>query len=157
MNKYLLTIKQLWDLENINSVINVNEENINSFTRTYGLIIPNDIREYFMEINGTNENYDGRFFKFYPFSQFKSIDDHFNNWEGVPNYNAAKNVIRDSQNCFVFADYMCYTFSYAIRLYPKEMKVNEIYIICGDEYKFIASSFSEFAELFVLSEESLYL
>jgi hypothetical protein len=156
MDKYLSNVKQIWELENITSLIEVSEHNINSFNQIHGLIIPNDLSDYFTEINGTNENYDSRFFKFYPHSHFKSIGEHFKNWEGTPNYNEAKDVIDDSSNCFIFADYMCYTFSYAIHLYPKEVKINEIYIICGDEYKVIASSFSEFIELYLLNDKSLY-
>jgi len=53
-----------------------------------------------------------------------------------------------SENCFVFADYMSHLFAYAIRLYQHSEDFNEVYLICGDKYKIVASSFSEFLKLY---------
>ncbi len=61
----------------------------------------------------------------------------------------SSNTLEGYKNCFVFGDYMFHIFSYAIRLNSSESGKNEIYIICGDKYKVIANSFSDFVRLYV--------
>jgi len=43
---------------------------------------------------------------------------------------------------------MSHLFAYAIRLYQHSEDFNEVYLICGDKYKIVASSFSEFLKLY---------
>lgn len=57
--------------------------------------------------------------------------------------------LENSSNCFVFADYMFHLFDYAIRLYPYKRSDNEVYGICGDKYRLMATSFAGFLKLYL--------
>lgn len=120
------------------------------------LYLPKDLEEYFITINGTNDQYDDLFFKLYSFSQFESLKEKFSDWNGIPNYQNIANTLLDFDKYFSIADYQCHLFTYAIRIYESERLNNEIIIICGDEYKIIANSFSEFIELYLKDSIKLY-
>jgi len=113
------------------------------------LLLPNDLVTYFNQINGSNDEYDNRFYRFYPFSNFKSINDNLKNWNGTPDYSNIVNTLPDFESYFVFADYSICIFSYAIKLYPDFSLINQVLVICGDEYKVIANSFSDFIDLYL--------
>lgn len=87
-------------------------------------------------------------YEFYSFDQFESVEKELASWEGIPNYKNIVNTLKECENCFVFADSMFHMFTYAIRLYQNARGINEIYIICGDKYKIIANSFSDFLNLY---------
>jgi hypothetical protein len=112
------------------------------------LVLPPDLAEYFKLLDNTTDKLDSNLFQFYTVDQFKSVKNELANWGGIPNYNNIVNTLKECENCFVFADYMFHMFTYAIRLYPNARGVNEIYIICGDKYKIIANSFSDFLDLY---------
>jgi hypothetical protein len=64
-------------------------------------------------------------------------------------------VFESPFNCYVFADYQCHLFTYAIRLHPKKGGKNEIYFICGDEFRIIADNFSQFVNKYIDDCEDL--
>lgn len=46
-------------------------------------------------------------------------------------------------------------FSYAIMLYPYSSKENEIIVISGDKYEVVATSFSQFLEIYLMNPDEL--
>lgn len=138
-----------------NTISKVTLDEIYTFQRINGLILPADIVNYFMELNGTSD-YDDRFFKFYSFIEFKSVKDELGEWEGAPDYRNIVNTLRNHGECFVFSDYNCHLFTYAIRLKNDQSSINEVYIIYGDKFELIAKSFSEFLDLYLSDSPVLY-
>jgi hypothetical protein len=146
----MVKLKTVWVSENIAGSIPASSQEILLFQSTNGVTLPGDLVEYFKLINGTNEQYDDRFFHFYSLSQFKSIEDELKNWNGVPDYSGIVATLKDHKKYFVFADHMFHLFSYAIRLNNfEETQENEVLAICGETFKKIANSFSEFVDQYL--------
>lgn len=112
---------------------------------------------YFKLLNGTQEEYDGSLFQFYSIGQVKKVKDEYKDWLGIPNYKNIVNTLIESEDYFVVANYSFHLFSYVIKLYPQNSVKNEILVICGDEYKIIANSFSEFIEFYLNDSIELQL
>jgi len=143
-NNKIEKIKKLWEQENISNSIIIEENEILSFQNKNNLFIPSDLAEYFKQLNGSNDEYDKNFFRFYSFSDFTSLGGGLTTWNGSSDViNAVGDFV------FVFADYLFCMFSYAIKLYSNASLNNEVLIICGDESKIIANSFSEFIDLYL--------
>jgi len=112
--------------------------------------LPNDLAEYFIKLNGTNSEYDANFFRFYSLGEFKTIEEEFVEWNGLPDYSKALGVIPEHNDYYLFADYSFHAFAYAIKLYEKGFSgINEVCVISGGNYKQIAGSFTEFLELYI--------
>lgn len=157
MKNKIEKLKEAWGLENIFSSKLITEDELFLFQIKNNLLIPSDLFEYFKTLNGTNEEYDDRFFKFYSLSNFKSINDDLKNWNGVPDYSNIVNTLVEYKSYYVFADFSFCMFSYAIKLYTDLSIKNEVLVISGDEYKTIANSFSEFIELYLNNSIELQL
>jgi methylmalonyl-CoA/ethylmalonyl-CoA epimerase len=124
------------------------DEQLNLFQFRHKLIIPDDLTSYFKLSDAEIDNYNQDMFTFYKFDEFKSVKEEVGDYGGVPNYKNIVNTLPEHENCFVFAEYSIYVHVYAIRLCKNKSTHNEIYVICGDEYKLIANSFSEFIKLY---------
>lgn len=131
-------------------------EDVLSFQNRTNLVLPDDLQDYFKESNGTNEEYDPNFFKFYSLSGFRSVKDELSDWGGVPDYRNIVNTMIFHSSCYVFSDYTSHLFTYCIRLYEGKSLHNEVYVIAGDQFKLIANSFSAFLELYSENSEMLY-
>ena len=118
------------------------------FESANGLLLPPDLAEYFRLLDNTTDKIDADLYEFYAFDQFESVKKGLGYWRGIPDYGNIVNTLDGYENCFVFADYQFYLFTYAIRLHQHSEGINEIYVICGDKYKIIAKSFSDFLDLY---------
>ncbi|MBC7920228.1 MAG: SMI1/KNR4 family protein [Ferruginibacter sp.] len=156
MKEQIAQLKELWKLENAASTT-ATENKIASFYSKNNLLIPNDLVVYFKLLNGTNEGYDEKFFQFYSFKQFKSVNEELKYWRGIPDYTNIVNTLNNHESFFIVADYFFHLFAYAIRLYQDESTKNEVLVICGDQYKRIANSFSEFIDLYLSESIELQL
>jgi len=141
-------MKNYWGKKNDKSFF----ELINKFTifeSENGLLIPSDLCEYFKMMDNAIHDLGKDLYQFYVFDEFKNVEKELGNWGGVPDYTNIVNTLKQSKDCFVFADYMSHLFAYAIRLHKTKTEINEVYLICGDKYKVIANSFSEFLGLYL--------
>ncbi|RSK36312.1 SMI1/KNR4 family protein [Hymenobacter metallilatus] len=155
MNK-LSELNDLWKKAKIRTVDTATEQQVSEFEATHNLIIPHDLRGYFVAVNGTDRLPDNEFYTFCTLEQFQPITKVLDAWKnGIPRHSDVLEKIGSPQNCFVFADYSIYLFAYAIRLYPTESAQNEVYAICGGEYRIIAKSFSEFIDLYLQQADEL--
>jgi hypothetical protein len=149
MDRIIRKLIDYWEIENVSHSKQISENEIMSFQNENNLVFPSDIVDYFKLLNGSNNEYDNKFFKFYSLSNFKSINDDLKNWNGLPDYSNIINTLNDYKYYFVFADFSFTMFSYAIRLYSENACKNEVLVLCGDEYKIISYSFSEFIDLYL--------
>ena len=148
MNKQITKFKDLLGTKSSDNRSAEINNGILLFESKNNLLIPSDLAEYFRLMDNTAYEMDKELFRFRSFDHFKNIDAELANWGGIPNYTNIINTLSQSENCFVFADFMIHTFTYAIRLYPNLVDINEIYIISGDQYKIISNSFSDFLDLY---------
>lgn len=134
----------------------VSEQALIEFQETKNLIIPHDLTEYFLTLNGLREKYDENFFCFNSFDQFETVEAILKDWKS-PDYRNLVNTLPEHQQCFIIADNMFHLFTYAIKLYPATSEKNEVYILFGDEYKIVANSFTEFIALYLEDPDQLQL
>lgn len=149
-------IKEFWRDSDIELTHFIKQERITQFQEQKGILLPDDLIDYFEQVNGSSYEYDTKLFQFYSFDQFVKITDKYKDWKGVPDYKNIASVLHQAENCYVFADYNFNLFSYAIRLFDIPSNTNEIYIVCGHNYKIIAKSFSSFLDLYLTDDISLY-
>lgn len=121
-----------------------------------GLFLPQDLKQFYLEKANSIGEYDENMYCFYPFNLFKSVERSLSHWSGVPDYSNVSNVLENSKHCFVFADHMFHMFVYAVRLYPTDRRTNEVYVLCGDQYKVVASCFADFMELYKAQSQLLH-
>lgn len=150
-------LKKIWGIENTTIQKSDILKDLELFQSINNLIVPQELLDYFILLNGTNGDYDQNFFNFYPLSEFMSIDEELKNWKGIPDYSNIVNTLDNYKSYFVFADYNCHMFSYAIKLHSYESTENQILVICGDEYKVIAHSFLGFLDLYFSDDIGLQL
>jgi hypothetical protein len=149
ISEKLNKIEKMWALADVEQCPDATNEDVKIFQKRNQVVLPVDLIEYFQKLNGTMEEYDEKFFQFYSLGEFKRVADLYKDWVGVPHYENLTNTLLDYNQYYAFADYSCNLFSYIIRLYPTETEFNEVLIVCGDKYQKIASSFSEFLDLYI--------
>lgn len=132
-------------------------ETLEAFEQATGLLLPADMSRYFLTVNGSNDEYDANFFAFYTLGHFESIADKFADYHGAPKYSDLLHTFDQSSTCYVFADFMISLMAYAIQLHPGPSPTNTVYVLCGGVYNPIASSFSEFLDLYLMDSDRLYL
>jgi len=133
------------------------DEQLNLFQFRHKLIIPDDLISYFKLTGSEIDNYNHDMFTFFKFDEFKSVKEEVGDYGGIPNYKNIVNTLPEHENCFVFAEYSIYVHVFAIRLCENKSTYNEVYAICGDEYKLIASSFNEFIKLYKENSNNVLL
>lgn len=141
-------LKLKWEEESINKFRPIDLVAILSFERKNNIVLPDDLKEYFNILNGTGEEYTDELYEFYSIEKLKKVSEEFQEWEGIPNH---KNLIHlnVTKDLFVFANYSFSQFVYAIKLSPEKTEINEVYILCGEEYKKIGNTFSKFLDLYL--------
>ncbi|MCF0075689.1 SMI1/KNR4 family protein [Dyadobacter sp. CY261] len=150
----LKKVKEKWELESINKNTTPTTEELEGFKFENNLYIPDDLEEYFKQLNGTGGEYTDDLYEFYPVNKIKQVKNELINWKGVPNYHKLLGI-EEVVDLYVFANYSFNLFVYAIRLGSKKSPKNEVYILCGEKYKKIADTFSEFLDLYL--EDSIEL
>ena len=119
------------------------------FEQENNVIIPSDLKDYFIFFNGTNGEYTDDFFRFYSLRDFKDVEAELSSWSGSPDYSKITNTLNDAKEFYVFADFTFNMFSYGIKLGPKLNTSNEVIVIAGSQFRKIANSFTEFLELYL--------
>jgi len=137
--------KEYSDVENV----------IFRFQKSSGFTLPKDLKCFFSIAESFGKQYNEEMYRFLSANEFRRIDEALSDFRGVPDYSNIVNTLPEYKECFLFADYMFCMFAYAIRLSEKGSEANDIYIICGDKYKIIASSFTEFLHLYLSGSAKL--
>jgi hypothetical protein len=153
--KNILELKRYWLEQGVRFSKTALIKGIYSFQETNKCLLPKDLVEYFMKINGTNQTHDNNYFDFYSLDNFKSVKSLYHDYTRIPNYSQLINTLPNSENYYVFADFQMCLFSYAIYL-DKNLGSHSVVVLCGGEYRIIADSFSDFIDLFLVDSDKLY-
>lgn len=145
---WLKKLKEKWLAENALSEVVTDDEYLTSFQKENEIMLSDDLKDYFKSLNGTGGHCTDGFYEFYSIDRVSKVKEEFKNWNGVPNYQDILEISNINE-LYVFANYSCNLFAYAIELHSEFSNKNEVYILCGDEYKKIANSFSEFIDLYL--------
>lgn len=153
---YLMELETKWRNENVNHPSVASSNELNLFQKREKVVIPDDLVKYFLSLNGTGGECTDDLFEFYPLSKMQTVKDEFKDWKGIPSHQILLSI-NEVNNLYVFANANFNLFVYAIRLNESLTKPNEVYVLCGDKYKKITSSFSEFVQLYLDSSIELQL
>jgi hypothetical protein len=146
-----------WSAQDIEPSAGVLEVHLQQFELYFGVAIPDDMRDYFLHVNGmgglfTLDNNlffgDKDFFRFWPLQEVVRMSDAY---EDLP--------IEDPSSFFIFADHSICLPAYAIRLTASRTTGHEVIAIesnrrDGYSVSVVAYSFSEFVERYLTDETS---
>lgn len=111
-------------------------EQIAEFEERNQVVLPEDLREYFLRFNGTNGDGDEQLFAFWQLDKLKSLSDCKSNLAQMDRY-------------FLFADYMISCWEFAVYLGDGPAIQNRVIIPDFAGRPIIASNFSDFIELYL--------
>ena len=130
----------------------VQEACLSEFEERNGVVLPWDFKRYFLTADGlSNDDSDG--FLFWPLASVKSVAAVYaEESESVPL------PMVDKQNqYFVFADYLQWSWAYAIDLADRIVARNPVILVGTPEPTVVAQSFSDFVELYLNGSPDLYV
>ena len=143
-----------WEASSISISIGVAEGQIREFEHRYHVVMPLDIREYFLQVDGMqmtlNDCKDKEGFSFWPLRRVKTVKEELNRSAGK--YTEAKGA----ESFFVFADYLDWSWAYAIYLSDDLSTRNKVVLIGKGLPIEIADSFTDFVNLYLSDSPKLY-
>lgn len=127
-------LSDLWLTNGVELRPGVSEQAIEQFEKRHGVLLPLDLRDYFLTLDGTGQN---------------QMDDGMLAWwsldEVTPLADVEKSVeLEHSQQYFVFADFLISSHHYAIGLFPERAEKNPVVSTSDHPIPVIADSFSDF-------------
>jgi len=140
-------LRARWLAQDIKPPPGVAEDRLSEFETRFGVALPADMLDYFLEVDGMGEPYrwDDDLFNFCPLSEVKPIGD-------------PDQVLEEQSRYFVFADYSLWLPAFAIRLTPSGTDSHPVIAIGTDERvssaPVVALSFTEFVEHYLAGETS---
>jgi hypothetical protein len=117
------------------------QQDINTFEQKYDIVLPADFREYFLRLNGIDEDPD--VFCFWPISKLKPVD--------LKNF-----AVLQAECYFFFADFLIESHYYAIYLGGDPFFQNRVILPDFSDSHMIAQTFTEFLELYLRDDPSLF-
>ena len=128
-------------------------ETVAAFEASRQVQFPDDVREYFLRVNGmVQEGYDSedpRGFAFLPISRLKDLD-RVSREEGI----TVPGV--EPRDYFLFVIYMQWCWAYAIDLGHSSVTRGQVVHVGTIAPKIVARSFSEFVHLYLSDSTALY-
>jgi len=141
-------------VENSVNVTPSNIEEIKIFQKKYNVEIPQDLRNYYLDINGSGNGTLNNLYEFYSIHRTKKIHEELINWKGVPDY--SKLNFNGMENIFVFGAYEFNLYAFGIELH-QNLSQNRIFILCGGDFNVIADNFTAFVDLYLNRPEEIYI
>lgn len=127
----------------------VNPAAIREFEVRQGILLPADLREYFLTVDGMEDELDPGTNRFWPLSMVKLVSDEL------------RDINTDRwayPGCFVFADHCIWCLAWAVRLTKHPREISEpVFQITGDKAggRMIVPSFTSFVEMYLRDQYSV--
>jgi hypothetical protein len=133
------------------------EAGIKDFESRYNVRLPQDFRDYFLRVNGMETHWpnaqDKEGFTFWPLERANTVLEeaanhlHSDEWSSFSG----------AESLFIFADYLDWSWAYAIKLSSDTLSGNPVFIIGKKKTPIeVAGSFSEFVNLYLIDSPILY-
>jgi hypothetical protein len=150
-------LRTYWSAQGAKLPTGVSAERLEQFESRHGVRFPNDLRSYFLEIDGMGPEdlnppfgWDEDLFRFFPLQEIEPATQQFH----------PDRFLAEQASYFTFADHSIALPSFAIRLTTEACQSNVILAIFSDrrDYKVshVANSFSDFVERFLESKVSRF-
>jgi len=126
---------------------------LEAFEKHAGVVLPDDLRNYFRLVNGMKDAWPGdqdpKGFSFWPLSKVRWVP------EELAEMSPQTSAFPGAEDFYVFADYMGWSWAYAIRL-SQSLEKNLVILIGKEVPELVAESFSAFVDLYVIDSPALY-
>lgn len=125
-------------------------EAIQAFESQYGVTLPDDLRAYFLTVDGMEDELDPATNRFWPLGMVKPVEEEL-----------SEQHTRDRfayPGCFVFADHCIWCFAWAVRLGKEPVAVSgPVFQVTASEVhgRQIAPSFTAFVEMYLADQDSV--
>jgi hypothetical protein len=141
LSEYLNVIVGRWRREGIPIRPGVAATSIAAFESRYRVTVPDDMREYFLTVDGTGEHYDDDgFVRFWPLHEVQPIDRYRPELAGR---------YPDVSEYFLFFDHSIDLFMYAIHLQKNPLAPNPIARLYPQEDVIFEPAFRSFTEIII--------
>ena len=128
----------------------VDPSEIQTFESKYGVHLPDDLRVYFLTIDGMEDDLDPGYNRFWPLAMVKPVS------EELSDINPDRFAY---PGCFLFADHLIWSFAWAVEMRnePSELS-GSVFQITGRDLlvRKIAPSFTEFMEMYLKNPFSVH-
>jgi hypothetical protein len=142
-----------WRGEGLVIVPGVSKREMRDFESTHNVTLPIDFREYLSHVNGMaqvgGDDCDEKGFAFWPLRSIRSV------LEEAARSKVEVPELESVDNYFAFADYLQWSWAYAICLAPA--REGTILQFGTRSPRIVAGSFAEFVEAYIHDSEQLYL
>lgn len=133
------------------------EVEIRNFESRYSVRLPPDFMDYFLHVNGMASHWpnaqDPEGYSFWPLERIKTVPEEATNHQ----YGNEWSSFPDAEWLFLFADYLDWSWAYAIQLSADSLNGNPLFIIAKQATPIeVAGSFTEFVELYLADSPALY-
>ncbi|MCI0390344.1 MAG: SMI1/KNR4 family protein [Acidobacteria bacterium] len=143
-----------WRAQNLPIQTACREDDVKSFETRYEISLPQDIREYFLNVNGMTPYgpgyQDEEGFSFWSLETMRTLMEE--------NEELDRHYLRltGENSFFLFCDYMDWRYAYAVKILPGSSVAEGIYFVCCRNPIKIADSFSDFVRLYLEQSDQLY-
>ena len=151
-------LKRNLKLQGTASGAGATEAFISAFEKRHAVIMPEDLRTYFSDLNGTAGDYAYGLIRFWGLEEVRSIREEIaakSECEAVIQ-SKYSDAVENSDSYFVFADFMHEAQLYAIYLSSRDV-LNQVILLDGESPTVVADSFSDFLERYIAAPEDLRL
>lgn len=144
------SLKRHWASHNVDINAGVTRAELDSFEARHGVVLPEDLRDYFLCVNGMPPDVvDDGMIRFWMLEELQPLP------QGAPAF-SDPSYIQNPESLILFADYSIWAHAYAIRLGSAALQANEIIIIGYESPVTIAQSFSEFVDRYLTNKDLLH-
>jgi hypothetical protein len=143
-------LKKHWISQNVKFNEGVSEKALSAFEQAFGVLLPLDIREFFLTLNGMPDDVtDNEMIRFWMLEEVKPLP------SGARGF-ATSDYIDHPESVFLFADYSLWAHAYAIRLLASPLERNDIFMIGGDRPILLFRSFGELIDSYLNDNDLMF-
>ncbi len=147
-------LREFWKDQGVTASEGASKHDLAAFEALHGVKLPDDLRSYFRTVNGFSElsrhENDSKGFRFLPLSSIKTVADELKCLPpGIPEP-------QSSDRFFVFAEYLQWSWGYAIRLDQDSTRKTEVIHVGGLASPVLSTTFSDFIRLYLENDSRLY-
>ncbi len=153
MNPSIQRFLAFWRERDVSLRRGVETESLAAFEQKYGVVVPEDFREFLLLSNGTDETL-MEYLAFWPVQEMQRVTEVFSEagYEILDPQNPAH--LPHAASYLVFADYLIHSFFYAIAL-DSAAGVGNVVFVDGTNWYRCARSFSDFIDCYLREAASL--
>lgn len=144
------SLKRHWSSHNVEINAGVSGAALKSFEDKYDVVLPTDLHDYFLSVNGMPPDIvDDAFIRFWMLEEVEPLS------QGAPDFSHPQ-YIQAPDSIFLFADYSVWAHAYAICLTKTSAESNKVFIIGQDSPVLISNSFTEFVDKYLTNKDFIF-